>query len=74
MGGTRGAARLSNQVRGIYNLAFWIFLLPFLTAVEYGTGFIVFTAVIFFRLGANLYVNTLDMQLEQYERFPFRLP
>ena len=62
-------------VRMAYNIAFWVFLLPFLTTMEYSTGFIVFTAIIFVRLGANLYANNvLKLTPEQFESFPFRLP
>ena len=57
-----------------YNIAFWIFLLPFITTMEYSTGFIVFTVLIFVRLGANLYINTSKLELEQYESFPLRTP
>jgi hypothetical protein len=42
--------------------------------VEYSTGFIVFTIVIFIRLLLNLYTNHALKQPEQYERFPFRIP
>lgn len=44
-------------IRMTYNAVFWIFLLPFATQIDYGTGFIAFTIVISVRLGANLYVN-----------------
>jgi hypothetical protein len=62
-------------IRMAYNVAFWIFLLPFLTTtIEDSTGFIAFTAIIFVRLGANLYTNNvLKLNLEQFERFPFRI-
>ena len=61
-------------IRFAYNVVFWIFLLPFFTSMEYGTGFIVFTLIIFIRLLLNLYTNHILMQPEQYERFPFRIP
>ena len=61
-------------IRIAYNVAFWIFLLPFFTAMEYGTGFILFTVIIFIRLGANLYSNHVIKQPEQFESFPFRSP
>jgi hypothetical protein len=61
-------------IRKAYNAVFWIFLLPFFTSMEYGTGFIVFTIVIFIRLLLNLYTNHVLKQPEQYESFPFRLP
>ena len=61
-------------IRLAYNIAFWIFLLPFFTAMEYGTGFILFTVIIFVRLAANLYSNHIIKQPEQFESFPFRIP
>ena len=61
-------------IRSAYNLAFWIFLLPFFTHMADGTGFILFTAIIFTRLLANLYTNQVFKEPEQYERFPFRIP
>ena len=61
-------------IRKAYNAVFWIFLLPFFTIIDYSTGFIAFTVIIFIRLGANLYTNVLDLTLEQYESYPFRVP
>jgi len=63
-------------IRMAYNLAFWIFLLPFLfSTIDYGTGFIAFTIVILVRLVLNLYTNNfLGLTPEQYESFPFRIP
>jgi hypothetical protein len=57
-----------------YNLAFWIFLIPFLSKrIDYSFGFIAFAIVIAVRLVLNLYTNNLLKQMpEQYERFPFR--
>ena len=60
-------------IRKAYNAAYWIFLLPFLTIVDYGTGFIAFTVIILVRLGANLYVNIVNLKLEQFDSFPFRI-
>jgi hypothetical protein len=61
-------------IRKAYNLAFWIFLVPFFTAMEYSTGFIVFTVFIAIRLVLNLYTNNfLDLTPGQYESFPFRI-
>jgi hypothetical protein len=61
-------------IRKAYNAAFWIFLLPFLTTVEYGVGFIIFTTVISIRLILNLVTNNfLNLSPEQFERFPFRI-
>ena len=61
-------------IRLAYNVAFWIFLLPFFTVMEYGTAFILFTIIIFIRLGANLYANHVIKQPEQFESFAFRSP
>jgi hypothetical protein len=61
-------------IRTAYNITFWVFLIPFLTKIDYGTGFIVFTVIVFVRLGANLYINFLNLKPEQYDRFPFRTP
>lgn len=61
-------------IRIVYNVVFWIFLLPFFTAMEYGTGFILFAVIIFVRLGANLYANHVLKQPEQFESFAFRSP
>ena len=62
-------------IRMAYNVAFWIFLLPFFTSMEYGVGFVLFSIVIFIRLGANLYTNnSLDLTPAQYQSYPFRIP
>ncbi|MFT5683067.1 MAG: hypothetical protein ACI8RZ_003994 [Myxococcota bacterium] len=61
-------------VRLLYNAAFWVFLVPFFTMFEYGTGFIAFTVVITFRFAANLYTNNvLDLTPEEHERYAFRI-
>ena len=62
-------------IRKAYNLAFWIFLLPFFTMMDYGLGFILFTMVIAIRLVLNLHTNNIyKPTLEQYEAYPFRIP
>jgi len=61
-------------IRKVYNAAYWVFLLPFFTIIDYSTGFIVFTINIFVRLGANLYVNVLNLKPEQFDSFPLRTP
>jgi hypothetical protein len=62
-------------IRKAYNAIFWIFLLPFFTLIDYRTGFILFTVVIGIRLVLNLYTNNIHKPtLEQYERYPFRIP
>jgi hypothetical protein len=60
-------------IRIAYNATFWIFLLPFFTIIDYSTGFIAFTIIIFVRLGANLYANNvIKLRADQFESFPFR--
>ena len=62
-------------VRFIYNAAFWVFLLPFFTSVDYSIGFVAFAAVIFVRLTANAYTNNLlNLTPAQYDAYPFRIP
>jgi hypothetical protein len=62
-------------IRKAYNTVFWIFLLPFFTTMNYSTGFVAFTIIIFVRLGLNLYTNNaLNLTPEQYESYPFRIP
>lgn len=61
-------------IRTIYNIAFWVFLLPFFTTMAYSTGFITYAAVIFLRFCANLYTNNiLNLTPEQHEKYPFRI-
>jgi hypothetical protein len=61
-------------IRKAYNAAFWIFLLPLLTVIDYGTGFVAFAVIIAVRLAANLYTNNLlQPRPEAYERFPLRV-
>ena len=59
-------------IRIAYNVAFWIFLIPFFTTIDYSIGFVALTVVIFVRLGANLYANHVLKQPEQFESYPFR--
>ena len=62
-------------IRKAYNLAFWIFLLPFFTRVEYSTGFVLFALIIGIRLMLNVHTNNIfKPTLEQYEAYPFRIP
>jgi hypothetical protein len=70
----QGCTHPLTLIKIAYNVVFWIFLLPFFTAMEYGTAFILFTAIIFVRLGANLYANHVIKQPEQFESFAFRSP
>jgi hypothetical protein len=62
-------------IHTLYNLTFWVFLLPFFTRMSEGTGFILFSIVIGVRLALNLYTNNLLRPTpEQYQAFPFRIP
>lgn len=62
-------------IRKVYNLAFWVFLLPFFTLIEDRIGFLLFSIVIIVRLVLNLYTNNLlDLTPEQFDRYPFRIP
>ncbi len=61
-------------IRQAYNIAFWVFLLPFFTTMAYSTGFITFTVVIFIRLALNFYTNNfLNLTPAQHESYPFRI-
>ena len=61
-------------IRKVYNLAFWVFLIPFFTTVDYSTGFVAFTVIIFVRFSTSLYANNvLILTPQQYERYPFRI-
>jgi hypothetical protein len=62
-------------IRFAYNLAFWVFLIPFFTRMAYATGFIIFGVIILIRLVLNLYTNNiLKPTPEGYDQFPFRIP
>ena len=62
-------------MRFAYNAVFWVFLLPFFTAIDYGAGFVAFAVVILLRFIANTYTNNfLDLSPQQYEAYPFRIP
>ena len=63
-------------LRLVYNAVFWIFLLPFVfEKIDYGTGFMAFAGLVLVRLALNLYTNNLlKPSLEQFERYPFRIP
>ena len=68
----RGFASPLGLIRVIYNAVFWIFLLPFVTTIDYSTGFIAFAVVILVRLSANLYSNNVLTHPQQFESFPLR--
>ena len=70
----QGATHPLSLIRRVYNAAFWVFLIPFFTAVPYSTGFIMFTIIILVRFGANLYTNNaLNLTPAQYKNYPFRI-
>ena len=61
-------------IRKVYNAAFWVFLIPFFTAVPYSIGFIAFAVIILVRFSTNLYTNNvLNLTPAQYEHYPFRI-
>ncbi len=65
----------ASLARFAYNAAFWVFLLPFLTPMNYGAGFIAFAVVIVVRFASNSYTNNvLDLSPGQYDAYPFRIP
>ncbi len=72
----QGCAHPLALIRTAYNIAFWVFLIPFLfSKIDYSTGFIAFTIITLIRLILNLYTNNfLDLTPEQFERYPFRIP
>ena len=62
-------------IRMFYNLAFWVFLIPFFTVVEDRVGFLAMTVVIGVRLVLNLVTNNfLNLSPEEFDRYPFRIP
>jgi hypothetical protein len=70
----QGCSNPLSLIRAAYNIAFWVFLIPFFTAVDYGTGFVVYSVIILIRLGLNLYTNHVLKEPQEYETFPFRIP
>ncbi len=72
----QGCAHPLAIIRMAYNVAFWVFLIPFLfTSIDYSLGFILFTVIILIRLVLNLVTNNfLKLTPEQFEGFPFRIP
>lgn len=70
----QGCTHPLSLIRKVYNAAFWVFLIPFFTVIDYGTGFVAFTIIIFIRFGLSLYTNNvLNLTPEQYESYPFRI-
>jgi hypothetical protein len=60
-------------LRKAYNLAFWVFLLPFFSLIPNQTGFLAFSIIIGVRLLLNLYTNNANnLTPQQYDAFPFR--
>lgn len=71
----QGCAHPLSLIRTGYNLAFWVFLLPFFTAMAYSTGFVLMAGIVLIRLALNFYTNNfLEPRPERYESFPFRIP
>jgi hypothetical protein len=62
-------------IRFAYNAVFWIFLLPFISRINYQVGFLAFAVVIGVRLILNLVTNNLlNLKPEEYDAYPFRIP
>lgn len=57
-----------------HSLAYWFFLIPFLTPMSYRTGFVVYSGILFFRFLGNTWINVRDLTWEQYYAYPFRIP
>lgn len=71
----QGRSHPLSMIRTLYNLAFWVFLIPFFTVVEYRVGFIAMTVVIGIRLILNLVTNNLlNLTPSQFNEYPFRIP
>jgi hypothetical protein len=58
----------------VHNLLFWFFIVPFVTPMSYGTGFIVYSIILLARFIANTYINLRDFTPAQYYAYPFRIP
>lgn len=58
----------------IHNLAYWFFLVPFLTPMSYTTGFAVYSGILFTRFVANTWINLRDFSWEEYYAYPLRIP
>lgn len=62
-------------IRMVYNLVFWVFLIPFFTVVEHRIGFLAMTVVIGIRLVLNLVTNNLlNLTPDEFDSYPFRIP
>lgn len=65
---------LSKLTMVLYNLVWWSpLVLPFTGTISYGHGFILFMAITYVRLMANLVRNNV-LSLEQAIKFPLRIP
>ncbi len=70
----QGYAHPLALIRLAYNAVFWVFLLPLVTTIDYGIGFVAFTIVIFVRFALSLYTNNVaDLTPVQFDRYPFRI-
>lgn len=69
-----GPSRLGWAALVTHNLLYWFFLVPFFTAMPYGTGFAVYTAILFSRFLANTWINIRDFSWQEYQRYPLRIP
>lgn len=58
----------------MHSLLFWFFVVPFLTPMSYGTGFVVYSIILLSHFMANTYINLRDFTPAQYYAFPLRIP
>ena len=57
-----------------HNLVYWFFLVPFVTGMSYGTGFVMYSIILLIRFVANTYINVRDFTPAQYYAYPLRIP
>ena len=70
----QGYAHPLALIRLAYNAVFWVFLLPLVTTIDYGIGFVAFTIVIGVRFALSLYTNNFaNLTPEQFDKYPFRI-
>ena len=70
----QGYAHPLALIRLVYNALFWVFLLPFLTGLDYGIGFVTFSIVILIRFALSIYTNNFaNLTPQQFDSYPFRI-
>lgn len=58
----------------VHNLAYWFFLIPFLTPMSYGTGFAIYSGILLVRFLANTWMNLGNFTAQQYFAYALRIP